>query len=337
MLKNLVDRKVLKQRLKTENFKRVTMSFYRYVKIEKPEEMRDELYREWYALGVFGRIYLAREGINAQLCVPEENLEKFKAGLEARAEFKNMRLNFAVEQGTSFYKLGIKVKKQIVADGLPEDSYDLSNVGNHLNAEEFNIAMEDKNAVVVDMRNFYESRIGRFEGAICPDVDTFREELPQVVEMLEDKKDKKILLYCTGGIRCEKASAYLKSRGFEDVSQLYGGVITYAHTVTDSKFIGRNFVFDERIAERITDDVLSICDQCENSCDDYANCKNMICNLLFLQCSDCAAKFAGACNEECRRIAELPAEEYKAERKKSGATDFEKYKSRIRPSLKATV
>lgn len=336
MLKNLVDRKVLKQRLKTENFKRVTISFYRYVKIEKPEEMRDQLYREWYALGVFGRIYLAREGINAQLCVPEENLEKFKAGLEAREEFKNMRLNFAVEQGQSFYKLGIKVRKQIVADGLPEDSYDLSNVGTHLNAEEFNVAMEDKNAVVVDMRNFYESRIGRFEGAICPDVDTFREELPQVAEMLEDKKDKKILLYCTGGIRCEKASAYLKSNGFDDVSQLYGGVITYAHTVTDSKFIGRNFVFDERIAERITDHVLSTCDQCENACDDYTNCKNVICNLLFLQCSECAMKFSGACSVECKTIAELPPEEYKAERKKSGATDFEKYKSRIRPKLKAT-
>ncbi len=337
MLKNLVNRKVLKERLKTENFKRVTMSFYRYVKIEKPEEMRDQLYREWYALNVFGRIYLAREGINAQLCVPEGNLDKFKATLESRKEFKNLRLNFAVEQGSSFYKLAIKVRKQIVADGLPEDSYDLSNVGTHLNPEEFNIAMEDKNAIVVDMRNYYESRIGRFEGAICPNVDTFREELPQVAQMLEDKKDKKILLYCTGGIRCEKASAYLKSQGFEDVNQLYGGVITYAHTVNESKFIGRNFVFDERIAERITDHVLSTCDQCENQCDDYTNCKNMICNLLFLQCEDCSVKFAGACSEECRRIAELPEDEYKAERKKSGATDFEKYKSRIRPNLKAQL
>lgn len=313
------------------------MSLYRYVKIEKPEEMRDQLYREWYALGVFGRIYLAREGINAQLCVPEKNLEAFKASLESRDEFKNMRLNFAVEQGTSFYKLGIKVRKQIVADGLPEDSYDLSNVGTHLSPEEFNVAMEDKNAVVVDMRNFYESRIGRFEGAICPDVDTFREELPQVAEMLEDKKDKKILLYCTGGIRCEKASAYLKSQGFGDVSQLYGGVITYAHTVNESKFIGRNFVFDERIAERITDHVLSTCDQCENPCDDYTNCKNMICNLLFLQCAECAEKFAGACSDECRTIAELPEAQYKEERKKSGATDFEKYKSRIRPNLKPAL
>lgn len=338
MLKNLVNRKELKERLKTEKFKRVTMSFYRYVKIEKPEEMRDAIYREWHELGVFGRIYLAREGINAQLCVPEKNLDSFKESLEHRSEFKAMRLNFAVEQGSSFYKLTIKVKKQIVADGLEEDSYDLSNVGNHLNAEEFNSAMNDQNAVVVDMRNFYESRIGRFEGAVCPDADTFKEELLTVKQLLQDKKDKKILLYCTGGIRCEKASAFLKHEGFQDVNQLYGGVITYAHTIKEqgisSKFVGSNFVFDERIAEKITPDVLSICDQCDSPCDQYTNCRNMVCNLLFLQCEKCSENFGACCSLECKKISELPDAEYKEFRKKSGATNLEKYKSRIRPKLK---
>lgn len=338
-LRNKVTKKVLKDRLKFENFKRVTLSFYRYVDIKKPVEMRDELYKEWNAMGVFGRIYLAEEGINAQMSVPEENWEEFKAKLDARPEFKDMRLNTAVEHGQSFYVLTIKVKKQIVADGLVKGTYDLSNIGKHLSAEEFNAAMDDENALVVDMRNYFESRIGHFEGAITLDVDTFREELPRVAEELKDKKDKKLLLYCTGGIRCEKASAYLKNEGFKDVNQLYGGIITYAKQIKEkglgSKFKGKNFVFDERIGERITDDIISECDQCDSACDDYTNCRNVICNLLFIQCQSCAEKLEGCCSEKCREINELPEEKQVFLRKTQPKNSLEIYKSRIRPRLKA--
>lgn len=337
LLRNKISKKVLKEKIKEDKTPRVTLSFYRYVSIAKPKEMRDTLYKEWEALGVLGRTYLAEEGINAQICVPEKNFEKFKEQLFAHPEFKDMRLNVAVEHGTSFYVLTIKVKKQIVADGLPAGTYDLSNVGKHLSAEEWNQALEE-NPVVVDMRNFFEAKIGKFETAITPDVDTFREELPFVADMLKDKKDQKILLYCTGGIRCEKASAYLKNEGFEDVSQLYGGIIHYAHEVKNkglkSKFKGKNFVFDERIGERITEDVISECDQCENACDDYTNCRNVMCNLLFIQCKNCEEKFNGCCTMQCREIFELPEEKQKELRKKQPKTTFEVYKSRIRPRLK---
>lgn len=338
--RNRLSKEECLKQLAAENFKRLTLSFYRYVKIEKPSEFRDQLFLEWDALGIFGRIYVAREGINAQLSVPEHNVEAFKKCLNAREELRDLRLNWGLEHTESFYKLTIKVRPQIVTDGLPEDAYDLQNTGTHLNAEEFNKALEDPNAVVVDMRNFYESRIGRFEKAICPDAPTFKEELPLVKEMLKGKEDKKILMYCTGGIRCEKASAYLKHHGFADVSQLEGGVIKYVRDVReqkmDSKFQGKNFVFDERISETVTDDILTECDQCETKWDLYTNCSNASCNLLFIQCPACAEKWAGACSEPCREIAVMDEEERRAFYARQTSTTYEVYKSRIRPSLKAT-
>jgi len=340
-LKNKLSKEECLKKLAAEPFKRVTLSFYRYVKIEHVRDFRDQLYREWNALGVFGRIYVAREGINAQMSVPGPQFEAFKAQLETHPELAGMYLNVAVEQTESFYKLAITIKTQIVADGLPEDSYDLSQVGKHLTAEEFNAAMEDENAVVVDMRNFYESRIGHFENAVCPDSNTFKEELQMATEALKDKKDKKMLLYCTGGIRCEKASAYFKHMGFEDVSQLRGGIISYAQEAAEKKlplkFHGRNYVFDERISEQITPEVLSVCDQCDAPCDLYTNCKNATCNLLFLQCAACAAKLNGCCTVDCQKIYELPEKERRAYYAAQKEASHEVYLSRIRPRLKASL
>ncbi|MFA6024325.1 MAG: rhodanese-related sulfurtransferase [Candidatus Gracilibacteria bacterium] len=337
-LKNKLDKATCLKNLAAEPFKRITLSFYRYTKIQHPRDFRDQLYREWSELGVFGRIYLAREGINAQMSVPEPQFEAFKANLESHAAFKAMPLKIGVEQGESFYKLTIKVKNQIVADGLPEDSYDLSQVGNHLTAEEFNKALEDANTVVVDMRNFYESKIGHFEGAVCPDSNTFKEELPMALEALKGKEDQKVLLYCTGGIRCEKASAYLKHQGFKDVNQLHGGIIAYKHEIEQkglpSKFKGSNYVFDERISERITPDVLSECDQCDVRCDRYVNCANAACNLLFLQCEACRERMHGACTPECKGVADLPEEERKAYYAAQEKCTYAVYVSRIRPNLK---
>ena len=150
---------------------------------------------------------------------------KTECGLNKYDELKDIPLKIAVEDdGKSFFKLMIKVREQIVADGLPIDEYDVTNVGEHLNAREWNKALE-QGAIVVDMRNHYESEIGHFENAICPQSETFRDELPEVKVMLKGKENKKVLLYCTGGIRCEKTSAYLKHHGFEDVNQLHGGII----------------------------------------------------------------------------------------------------------------
>ncbi len=340
LLQNRVNKKELKKRIQEETIKRITVSFYRYVIIQNPQELRDSLFKQWSDLNILGRIYLATEGINAQMSVPKENWDIFKTNLYANEFFTDVPFKIAVEDnGKSFYKLTIKTRPKIVADGIEEGSFDVTNVGNHLTAKEFNDAMESPDTIVVDMRNHYESEVGRFVGALCPDADTFREELPIVIDELKNKKDKKIVMYCTGGIRCEKASAYLKHHGFKDVNQLHGGIIDYVRQIKaenlPSKFIGKNFVFDERVGERITADVIAQCHQCGESCDTHVNCKNDDCHLLFIQCTSCAEKMNGCCTPECMHIASLPFEEQKALRKGKKKEDcLSVYKSRLRPNLK---
>tara|TARA_B100001540_G_scaffold9072_1_gene7941 strand:+ start:218 stop:1264 length:1047 start_codon:yes stop_codon:yes gene_type:complete len=334
---NKLGRDQLIENLNQENFIRKTISFYRYVIIENPEKMRDKLYKEWKELNVFGRIYLAKEGINAQLSLPENNWDKFVKQLNIYSEFKNIPFKIAVEDnGKSFFKLTIKVRNQIVADGLSIDDYDVTNAGEHLTAKQWNNAI-DNGAIVVDMRNHYESEIGKFKGAICPDVETFREELPIVKKILKGKEQKKILLYCTGGIRCEKASAYLKHNGFNNVSQLEGGIIDYHRQLDknaeiDNYFMGKNFVFDERRGERISDAIISTCHQCNLECDTHVNCKNVNCNLLFLQCNKCKDKYQGCCSVDCIEVTKYSSEKQKMLRK--GKDNKKKYYSHKRVNLK---
>ena len=323
--------------LEQEDFKRKTVSFYRYIILDNPNKLRNELYADWNALGVLGRIYLAHEGINAQLSVPESNWSAFKTNVHANKYFSNIPFKIAVEDdGKSFFKLTIKVRKQIIADGLEIDEYDVTNVGKHLDAKAWNDALEN-GATVVDMRNHYESEIGKFTGAICPDVETFKEELPKVKEMLQGKEDKQILLYCTGGIRCEKTSAYLKHYGFDNVNQLHGGIIDYARQLNkgdnlDNHFQGKNFVFDERRGERISNDVISSCHQCGEPFDTHVNCRNVNCNLLFLQCDSCKEKYENCCSVECIEIVNLPPEKQKELRK--GTDNKKMYYSHKRVNLK---
>ena len=313
-LYNRFDKEELKKRLEAETFKRRTISFYRYVQIDQPVEFRNELYLKWSQLNCFGRIYVAREGINAQMSVPDENIEGFLSQLDGIDELKNMPIKYAIEDdGKSFYKLTIKVRPKIVADGLDDNTFDVSNVGNHLTAAEFHNLVDDPETLVVDMRNHYESEIGHFKGAICPEADTFREEIDMVVNDLQDQKERKILLYCTGGIRCEKASAYLKHYGFQDVNQLHGGIIEYAQQIKqlklESKYIGKNFVFDERLGETINGEVISHCHQCGRKCDTHTNCANNLCHILFIQCEVCAQKYDGCCTDECKTVLHAPEEE----------------------------
>lgn len=322
---------------------RLTLSFYQYAKIGNPEIFRHHLFVNWNALDVLGRIYVAHEGINAQLSVPAKNFEKFKNFLDNIEFLKDVRLNIAVQHDLkSFLKLKIKVRPKIVADGLEDESFDVTKKGKHVNAEQFNTLLDDPDTVLVDMRNHYESEIGHFKGAVTPDVDTFRESLPIIEEDLQNAKEenKNLVMYCTGGIRCEKASAYYKHRGFENVYQLEGGIIDYARQVKQSdalenKFIGKNFVFDHRRAERISEDVIARCHQCGKPCDTHINCANEACHLLFIQCDECAEKMDYCCSEECREINALPYEKQKELRKgknnsnkifKKGRSDKLKFK-----------
>ncbi len=321
---------------------RITISFYQYHKIENPQLFRDKLFLEWNALDVLGRTYVSYEGINAQISVPAENFNALKDQLDSVDFLKGIRLNVAIEQDNkSFLKLKVKVRDKIVADGLSDDTFDVTNKGIHVNAEEFNKLLEDPNTICVDMRNHYESEIGHFKGAITPDVDTFRDSLDIIEEDLKDhKEDKNLLMYCTGGIRCEKASAYYKHKGFKNVFQLEGGIIEYTRQIQsegiENKFVGKNFVFDHRRAEKISEDVIAHCHQCGKSCDIHVNCANEACHLLFIQCDECAEKMENTCSIECQEVIHLPYEKQKELRKgkhasnkifKKGRSEKLKYKN----------
>lgn len=317
--------------------RRITLSFYKYHQIKNTSLFRDHLYLMWEKLDVLGRIYIASEGVNAQLSMPSQNLNEFKTKLDSIDFLKEIRLNVAVEQDDfSFLKLKVKIRNKIVADGLSENSFDLSNNGTHVNASEFNTLIENPNTLLVDMRNHYESEIGHFDGAILPDVDSFRESLPIIEKKFaKHKKSKNIVMYCTGGIRCEKASAFLKHKGYEKVYQLDGGIIEYARQVDqekiNNKFLGKNFVFDHRRSEAVSDEIIANCHQCGEKCDTHINCANEACHLLFIQCEKCAKEFNNCCSEECYKINSLSLEDQKKLRKgkKNSNQIFKKGRSEV--------
>ncbi len=313
-LHNRVNREVLIDRVFSSSEERTTISFYKYANLKNPRLFRDHIYIMLDDIGVMGRIYVSYEGINAQISVPSANKELLREKLNEITFLHNCRLNYAIDDdGKSFFKLTIKVRDKIVADGLDDASFDVTNCGTHVSAEEFNKLANDSNTIIVDMRNHYESEVGKFQNAITPDVETFREELPLVEDLMKGQEDKNLLMYCTGGIRCEKASAYFKHKGFKNVFQLDGGIIEYARQVNEqgleNKFIGKNFVFDERLGERISNDVISKCHQCGEPCDDHTNCLNEPCHILFIQCKSCATKYNKCCSVKCKDYLSLPEEE----------------------------
>lgn len=309
------------QMLEEAGTERLTLSFYQYAHIGNPQLFRDHLFISWDPLEVLGRIYVANEGINAQLSVPAPRFDEFKAHLDSISFLEGVRLNIAIEQDLkSFLKLTIKVRDKIVADGLSDDQFDVTQKGTHVNAQKFNELLNSEDTICVDMRNHYESEIGHFKGAVTPDVDTFRESLPLIEEDLAaHKEEKNLVMYCTGGIRCEKASAYFKHKGFKKVYQLEGGIIEYARQVKnqelENKFVGKNFVFDERRGERISEDVIAQCHQCGAPCDTHINCINEACHLLFIQCDSCGEKMNQCCSDACKETVALPEETQKALRK----------------------
>ena len=320
LLRNIVSREELQRRMDADVRPYTTISFYCYHQIENPTDFRNQLFINWQPFEVVGRVYVANEGINAQIALPSEHFQEFKASLFSIDFLNNIRLNIAIEEAQkSFIKLDIKVRPKIVADGIDDPTFNPSNTGKYLEAKEWNDKLEDPNVVLIDMRNHYESEVGRFEGASCPDADTFREELKMVIDEYNHDKDKTILMYCTGGIRCEKASAWMKHNGFNEVYHLKGGIINYVNQIRkeglETKFKGVNFVFDQRLHERVSADVLSVCHQCGKPADIHINCANTGCHLLFIQCDECAAKFEQCCSEKCRETIHLPEDVQKELRK----------------------
>lgn len=339
-LHNRISRKELKEKLLNDSTPRTTISFYCYFRIAEPALFRDILYKDLKGIGVLGRIYVADEGINAQISVPTVNLEQFRTYLYSIKPLDGLRLNIAVDDdGKSFFVLDVKVRKKIVADGIEDPAFDMANKGRYVNAAQMNLLMNDPDTVVIDMRNHYEYEVGHFVNAIEIPSDTFREQLPMAVDMMKADKDKNIIMYCTGGIRCEKASAYMLHQGFTNVFHLEGGIINYARQVKseglETKFIGKNFVFDDRLGERITEDVIAVCHQCGKPADTHTNCVNDGCHLLFIQCAACAEAYEGCCTKECQETIHLPEERRKQLRKgvDNGRHIFNKSRERLRPRL----
>ena len=340
VLHNRISNKELKEKLYQENFPRTTISFYQYFAIQNPLVFRDELYKALNALQVFGRIYIAKEGINAQISVPAHLFENFKTYLYSINGIESVRLNTAVtDNGKSFWVLRIKTREKIVADGIEDPNFSMENKGKYVSAKQMHTLLEKEDTIVIDMRNHYEYEVGHFDKAIEIPSDTFREQLPMAAKMMKDNKDKNIIMYCTGGIRCEKASAYMLHEGFKNVFHLEGGIINYANQIKEagleSKFKGKNFVFDDRLGEKITEDIIAKCHQCGAPCDTHTNCKNDGCHLLFIQCPTCAETYAGCCTQACTDIIHLPLEKQIELRKgiDKGQQIFNKSKQRLRPRL----
>lgn len=339
-LYNRISSEELKQRMLQETEPRTTISFYQYFPIEDPKAFRDFLYVHLNELVVFGRVYVAMEGINAQISVPSNHFEALKNFLYSIPAFDGLRLNVAVDDdGKSFWVLKVKVREKVVADGITDPDFSMENKGRYVNAAQMNELLGKEDTVVIDMRNHYEYEVGHFKNALEIPSDTFREQLPMAADMMKGKEDKNIIMYCTGGIRCEKASAYMLHKGFKNVFHLEGGIINYAQQVKKqglaSAFIGKNFVFDNRLGERITEDVIAQCHQCGKPADTHTNCKNDGCHLLFIQCETCAYTYDGCCSDACQEVYHLPEEEQKALRAgiDKGNQVFNKAKARLRPRL----
>ena len=308
VLHNKISNKELKKRMHEETEPRATISFYKYFQIDEPLMFRNELYLKFVEIDVFGRVYIASEGINGQISVPQNKKDAFKEILyNAHPALNGIRLNEALDNdGKSFWVLRMRVRNKIVADGIDDLSFNPSNTGKYLSAKDYNKLSEQANTIVVDMRNSYEYEVGHFKNAIEVPAQTFREQLPMAVEMLKDYKDKNIVMYCTGGIRCEKASAYMLHNGFNNVYHIEGGIIEYVRKARQEKlpvkFIGKNFVFDERLGERVTDEIIAKCHQCGKPSDRHTNCANQECHDLVIQCEKCAEEFIGCCSEQCKSV-----------------------------------
>ena len=337
---NFLDKKSLIEKLMSEEEPRLTISFYRYAKVTNIKQFRDEFFKKLNKIKVLGRIYLAEEGINAQISIPQKNKLELENYLDSIEFLKEIPLKVAIEERkNSFLKLVIKIRKKLVSDGLVDNDIDINFKGKHISPQEFHKKIEQEDSILIDVRNHYESEIGHFKGAIRPQVDTFRESLPIIKDIALQNKTKSIYMYCTGGIRCEKASAYLKKNGLNKVYQLEGGIINYVNEIKkeklESKFVGSNFVFDDRLTEKATNDVISQCHQCGEKSSQVINCRNDICHRLFIQCDKCSKEYNNCCCDECNKILFLPEEEQQKLRKQYSKTNpYIPHKSQLRPRMK---
>ncbi len=275
-----------------------TLLFYKFIKLENLQHVLEKQKQFCNSIGLKGKILLAEEGINGSVSGTKAQVDRYKEFMKKEKLFVDIIFKEEIGSLIPFEKMLIRIKKEIIRFDI---TLDLTKTGKHISPEEFfDMHNKKEDVIVLDARNNYESKVGKFKNAITSDIENFR-EFPKVAEMLKNKKDKKIIMYCTGGIRCEKASAYLIQQGFKDVSQVSGGIINFCQQFPDTLWEGKCFVFDNRLLSPINPEqaLLEKCAICNSSCDLYRNCKNKICNKRISICKDCKTKMNCCCSQEC--------------------------------------
>ena len=279
--------------------------FYKYVTIENPEAIRKWQRALCEKLKLTGRIILAHEGINATLAGPDASAHEYVEIMNQHELFGGIDFKTADGDATAFPKLKISVKEEIVRLGVDPNIITVKDTGQYLTPEQTHKLLEEnpEDLIVLDTRNDYEWEIGRFKNAILPDIKTFREFPEYVDKNLESYKDKQVLMYCTGGVRCERATAYLNVKNVaKKVYHIQGGIQRYIEKYPDGFFRGSNYVFDSRVNVKINTDTLSNCALCQTPWDQYINCTNALCNKHLLACPDCTTKYNHTCSQTCQTL-----------------------------------
>jgi predicted sulfurtransferase len=279
--------------------------FYKYVEIECPQAVLKWQRKICDKLGLKGRVILATEGINATLGGEDLAIDEYVNHMEHHPLFGGIDFKYSQGGADHFPRMRIVVKDEIVHLGLDTKKITAQNGGIHLEPSQVNelIETKSKELVIIDCRNDYESAIGTFTNAIKPPTEHFREFPEYVDNNLDLIKDKEVLMFCTGGIRCERASTYVKEKGVaKNVYQIKGGIHRYAEQYPDGYFRGKNYVFDGRVAVKVNDDILGSCYLCKKPCDDYTNCLNAACNEHYIACTECLARYQNTCGSECQKL-----------------------------------
>ena len=275
--------------------------FYKFVEVENPSDFVEKHLAFCKKLKIFGKVLVGKEGINGSISGTKEQTEKYKEKLREDKKFSDIIFKEEIGKSSPFTKMSVRDRDEIIRMGK---KIDMNNVGKYISPKEFLSLYdrEDKNLIILDARNDYEWKVGKFKNSITPNIKTFR-EFPKFVESIKDKKDKKIVMYCTGGIRCEKASSYMIQQGFNDVRQLHGGIISFCQKFPNTVWDGKCFVFDKRLVSNINEDggLISECLLCNSSCDLYRNCKNKKCDKFVIMCLDCEKKMNACCTDNCLR------------------------------------
>ncbi len=278
--------------------------FYKYITIQYPKRILKWQKKIGTDLGLKGRILIAEEGINGTLSGSEKAIQTYVNILKCNELFSDMPFKYSTAKKACFPKLQVTIRPEIVALSRDKDAAPISLTGKHLSPDQTHELLQKKPAdlIVLDVRNDFESAIGTFKDAVKAPIKHFR-DLPKYIDKSLDKfKDKKVLMFCTGGVRCERATAYLNKKSVaSEIYQIDGGIHEYAQKYPNGFFRGKNYVFDSRLAITVNDDILGSCLLCKQACSEYTNCINALCNKHFICCSTCEKQYMGSCSAKCNQ------------------------------------